>query len=116
MTFPFFDPEVISAPDNRLPLYRRVVSIERPGLYFIGFIQPLGPIMPLAEAQAEWVADLLGGRASLPAPAAMRKEVEAEEAKMRKRFVASKRHTVEVDFYPYLREIRRERKLAAQRV
>ncbi len=33
---------------------------------------------------------------------------------MRKRFVASKRHTVEVDFYPYLREIQRERKLAAQ--
>ena len=116
MTFPFFDPEVLSAPDNRLPLYRRVVSVERPGLYFIGFIQPLGPIMPLAEAQSEWVADLLGGRASLPAPAEMRKEIESEEAKMRKRFVASKRHTVEVDFYPYLREIRRERKLAAQRV
>ena len=115
MTFPFFDPEVFSAPDNRLPLYRRVVSVERPGLHFIGFIQPLGPIMPLAEAQAEWVADLLGGRASLPAAAEMRKEIEAEEAKMRKRFVASKRHTVEVDFHPYLREIRRERKLAAQR-
>ena len=34
---------------------------------------------------------------------------------MKKRFVASKRHTVEVDFHPYLREIRRERKRAAQR-
>ena len=67
MTFPFFDPEVFSAPDNRLPLYRRVVSVERPGLYFIGFIQPLGPIMPLAEAQAEWVADLLCGRAGATA-------------------------------------------------
>ena len=43
MTFPFFDPKVLAAPDNRLPLYRRVVSVERPGLYFIGFIQPLGP-------------------------------------------------------------------------
>jgi len=52
ISFPFFDPEVLSAPDNRLPLYRRVVSIERPGLYFIGFIQPLGPIMPIAEAQS----------------------------------------------------------------
>jgi hypothetical protein len=44
----------------------------------------------------------------------MRKEIEAEEARMRKRFVASKRHTVEVDFYPYLREIQRERKRAVQ--
>ena len=51
-----------------MPLYRRVVSVEHPGLYFIGLIQPLGAIMPLAEAQAEWVADLLGGRGTLPAP------------------------------------------------
>jgi cation diffusion facilitator CzcD-associated flavoprotein CzcO len=116
ITFPFFDPEFLSAPDNRLPLYRRVVPVQRPGLYFIGLIQPLGPIMPLAEAQAEWVADLLGGRAKLPPEAEMRSDIAAEEAKMRKRYVASKRHTVEVDFHPYLREIRRERKQAAQRV
>jgi cation diffusion facilitator CzcD-associated flavoprotein CzcO len=113
ITFPFFDPGVFSAPDNRMPLYRRVASVERRDLYFIGFIQPLGPIMPLAEAQSEWIADLLAGRASLPPEAQMRKEIEAEEARQRKRFVASKRHTVEVDFYPYLREIRRERKRAA---
>ncbi|HEV2858290.1 MAG TPA: NAD(P)-binding domain-containing protein [Solirubrobacterales bacterium] len=114
MTFPFFDPKVLSAPDNRLPLYRRVVSVERPGLYFIGFIQPLGPIMPLAEAQAEWVADLLAERVALPPAGEMKREIANEEKKMRKRFVASKRHTVEVDFHPYLREIRRERKRAVQ--
>jgi thioredoxin reductase len=114
MTFPFFDPKVLAAPDNRLPLYRRVVSVERPGLYFIGFLQPLGPIMPLAEAQAEWVADLLSGRAALPSEGGMKREIASEERKMRKRFVASKRHTVEVDFHPYLREIRRERKRVAQ--
>jgi dimethylaniline monooxygenase (N-oxide forming) len=113
MTFPFFDPEVLAAPDNRLPLYHRVVSVERPGLYFIGFIQPLGPIMPIAEAQSEWVADLISGRAELPPAAAMREQISAEEAKQAKRFVASKRHTVEVDFHPYLREIRRVRKQVA---
>jgi hypothetical protein len=58
----------------------------------------------------EWVADLLSGRAALPAPAEMEREIAAEEERQRKRFVASKRHTVEVDFYPYLRAIRRERK------
>jgi dimethylaniline monooxygenase (N-oxide forming) len=116
ITFPFFDPAVFSAPENRLPLYRRVAAVERPGLYFVGFIQPLGPIMPLAEAQCEWVADLLAGRAQLPPAAAMKEEIASEEEAQRKRFVASKRHTVEVDFYPYLRAIRRERKQAAQRV
>jgi cation diffusion facilitator CzcD-associated flavoprotein CzcO len=114
MTFPFFDPKVLAAPDNRLPLFRRVVSVERPGLYFIGFIQPLGPIMPLAEAQCEWIADLLTGRATLPAAGEMKREIAKEERKQAKRFVASKRHTVEVDFHPYLREIRRERKRVAQ--
>jgi dimethylaniline monooxygenase (N-oxide forming) len=114
ITFPFFDPKIFCSPDNRLPLYRRVVSVERPGLYFVGFIQPLGPIMPLAEAQAEWIADLLGEKMTLPSAGEMKREIAREEKKMRKRFVASKRHTVEVDFHPYLREIRRERKRAAQ--
>jgi dimethylaniline monooxygenase (N-oxide forming) len=116
ISFPFFDEGLVAAEENRLPLYRRVVSVEHPGLYFIGLIQPLGAIMPLAEAQAEWVADLLGGRGTLPPPAEMRAEVSASEGKMEKRYVASRRHTIQVDFQPYLREIRRERKRAAQRV
>jgi dimethylaniline monooxygenase (N-oxide forming) len=116
ITFPFFDEGLISAADNRLPLYRRVVSVEHPGLYFIGLIQPLGAIMPLAEAQAEWVADLLGGSGTLPSTGEMQKEITEAEKKMRKRYVASKRHTIQVDFQPYLRELRRERKRAAQRV
>ncbi len=115
ISFPFFDQSVVSAADNRLPLYRRVASVERPGLYFIGFIQPLGAIMPLAEAQSEWVADLLSGRAVLPSPAEMQEAISDEERKMRKRYVASKRHTIQVDFHPYLRQLNRERKRTAQR-
>ncbi len=115
ISFPFLDPQLISAPENNLPLYRRVVSVEHPGLFFIGLIQPLGAIMPIAEAQSEWVADLLSGRGSLPGPEEMRSEVGETERRMRRRYVASKRHTIQVDFHPYLREIRRERKLAVQR-
>jgi dimethylaniline monooxygenase (N-oxide forming) len=108
--FPFLDPEVFAAPDNRMPLYKRAVSVENPGLYFVGFIQPLGPIMPIAEAQSEWIADLLTGRAALPSAAEMRQEIADYEGWLKKRFVASKRHTIEVDFHPYLRAIGRERK------
>ena len=57
---------LISAPDNEIPLYRRVVSPDHPGLYFIGLLQPLGAIMPLAEAQSEWIADVLEGKVELP--------------------------------------------------
>jgi dimethylaniline monooxygenase (N-oxide forming) len=116
ISFPFFEEDLVSASENRLPLYRRVVSVDHPGLYFVGLIQPLGAIMPLAEAQAEWVGDLLGGRGTLPTPSEMRDEISGAEKKMRKRYVASKRHTIQVDFQPYLRELRKERKRAAQRV
>ncbi|HEY7456298.1 MAG TPA: NAD(P)-binding domain-containing protein [Solirubrobacterales bacterium] len=108
--FPFLDEDVFVARDNRMPLYKRAVSVENPGLYFLGFIQPLGPIMPLAEAQSEWIADLLTDNAALPSATEMRKEIAAYERWMRKRFVASKRHTIEVDFHPYMRDIQRERR------
>jgi thioredoxin reductase len=116
ITFPFLPSEVFEARDNRMPLYRRVVSVENPGLFFIGFVQPLGPVMPIAEAQSEWVADLLRGSAQLPTTAEMQAEISDHDEAMRKRFVVSKRHTIEVDFHPYLRQIRRERKRAAQSV
>jgi dimethylaniline monooxygenase (N-oxide forming) len=114
MSFPFLDEKVFIARDNRMPLYRRVVSVENLGLYFVGFIQPLGPIMPIAEAQAEWIADLLRGKAALPPASEMRQEIANYERWLGKRFVASKRHTIEVDFHPYMRQIRHERKRSTQ--
>jgi len=110
ISFPFFDPGLISAPDNEIPLYRRVVSPDNPGLYFVGLLQPLGAIMPLAEAQSEWIADLLEGKVGVPSPAQMRRVIARERRRMQTRYVASKRHTIQVDFYPYLRTVERERK------
>ncbi|MEM6337249.1 MAG: NAD(P)/FAD-dependent oxidoreductase, partial [Bacteroidota bacterium] len=110
VSFPFFDAHFLSAENNELPLYGRVVDPERPGLYFIGLIQPLGAIMPLAEIQSEWVADLLEGKAVLPQPAAMRQAIARDDAKMAKRYVKSKRHTMQVDFFEYARKVERLRK------
>ena len=110
ITFPFFDPGLISAPDNEIPLYRRVVSPEHPGLYFIGLLQPLGAIMPLAEAQSEWIADVLEGKVGLPTRGEMERVIKRERERMAKRYVASKRHTIQVDFHPYLRTLERERR------
>jgi hypothetical protein len=115
ISFPFFEDGFISAPDNQIPLYRRVVDPERERLYFIGLLQPLGAIMPLAEVQSEWVADVLQGKAKLPSPDTMRRVIEREDARMGKRYVASKRHTIQVDFHPYLRTIERERRAGARR-
>lgn len=115
VSFPFLDDTVVRAEDNHIDLYRRVVDPAHPGLYFVGLIQPLGAIMPLAEAQAEWVADLVTGVGQLPPVDQMRQEIAAYDAGLRKRYVASKRHTIEVDFHAYRAEIGRERKRSRKR-
>ena len=40
----------------------------------------------------------------------MRRVIARERERMAKRYVASKRHTIQVDFEPYMRTIRRERR------
>jgi dimethylaniline monooxygenase (N-oxide forming) len=116
ITFPFFDPDFVAAPDNDLPLYRRVFHPDVERLYFIALLQPLGATMPIAEAQSEWVCDHLTGAYALPSRAAMRADIERERAAMRRRYVASKRHTMEVDFDDYLFDLSRERRRGARRV
>lgn len=116
VTFPFFDADLIAAPDNDLPLFRRVFHPQLDNVFFVGLLQPLGAIMPLSEAQGQWIAAYLRGEYALPEPAALVRDVEHERRKMFKRYVASKRHTMQVDFDTYLYELRRERKAGARRL
>jgi hypothetical protein len=116
VTFPFFDERLISAPGNDLPLFRRVFHPAIDNVFFVGLLQPLGAVMPLAEAQSQWIAAYLRGEYALPEPAALAADVEAERRAMFKRYVASKRHTMQVDFDTYLYELRRERAAGAKRM
>ena len=68
----------------------------------------------LTEAGCRNEAGLRARGQALPGAAEMREEIADYERWHGKRFVASKRHTIEVDFYPYMREIQRERKRAAR--
>jgi cation diffusion facilitator CzcD-associated flavoprotein CzcO len=115
VSFPFFDPGLVSAPDNDLPLFRRVFHPQLGALYFIALLQPLGATMPLAEAQSEWVCDHLTGRYRLPPRAGMLADIAREREAMRRRYVASKRHTMQVDFDDYLFDLRLERRRGRRR-
>lgn len=110
ISFPFLDEDVVAPTDNRVALYRRVVDPEHPGLYFVGLIQPLGSVMPISEAQAHWVADLVAGDVTLPDRAEMHRQIAAYDAALRKRYVASKRHTIQVDARAYREELAKERR------
>ncbi|HEY7934979.1 MAG TPA: NAD(P)-binding domain-containing protein [Solirubrobacteraceae bacterium] len=115
ITFPFFDENLLSAPENHIELFRRVFHPNIPGLYFIGLVQPLGAIMPIAEAQGAWVADHLRGEYALPSQAEVRRDIASEKDAMEKRYVASKRHTIQVDFEDYMRRLEVERLAGARR-
>jgi hypothetical protein len=115
VTFPFFDESFLSAPDNDLPLYRRVFHPDIPNVFFIGLLQPLGAIMPLAEAQGAWVGEYLRGEYALPRGPELRRDMQRERERMFKRYVASKRHTMQVDYDDYLLDLEKELMRGRQR-
>lgn len=106
---PFLDPSLLDPTGNRMPLYQRVVPPDMAGLFFIGFIQAVGSGIAITEYQAEWVADVIIGRSTLPDRDHMRSWVEDDEVAMRRRYVRSERHTMQVDYWRYIRALKEER-------
>ena len=116
VTFPFFDPGLISAPDNDLPLFRRVFHPDLAGVYFVG---------AAAAARRDHAARrrAVGVDRRPPRPAATRcpagppcwRTWSASARRMFKRYVASQRHTMQVDFDDYLHALAKERAAGAQR-
>ncbi len=111
ITFPFLKyTEFQVAEDNEFRLYKKVIHPDYPNLFFVGLIQPLGALMPLAEIQSKWIAKILKGEVCLPSRKTMLKSIEEDKQKMIKRYNSSPRHTLQVDFYPYKQSIESEMK------
>jgi len=113
--FPFLDPAVADAPDNHLPLFFRCWKPGLDDLFFVGLCQPLGAIMPIAEAQGRWLADYLTGRYHLPSDHHMHAAIARDHLAMHRRYVRSARHTMQVDFDEYLWRLAGERRRGARR-
>lgn len=112
--FPFLGKELFEVRDNEVRLYKYVVHPQFTNLLFIGLVQPWGAIMPLAEAQGKWAADLIEGRCGLPAVEDMERDIDRLRRKMARRYTQTARHTIQVDFYTYLDEMRRQRRRRGQ--
>lgn len=115
VTFPFLKPEVVEVQNNDLPLFRRVFHPRYRDLFFIGLLQPLGAIMPLAEVQSIWVSKYLLGQYGLPPEKELLQAIKHERETMRKRYGNSPRHTMQVDFEPYVRSVFKEMQRGAKR-
>lgn len=107
-TFPFLDRSIFEVRDNQVALYRRVLAPDRPGLYFVGLVQPIGATIPLVEIQARWLAAVLAGEVSLPDRETMYREIARHRRTLERRYVNSARYTLEVDYKEYAKQLRRD--------
>lgn len=114
VNFPFFDPDLISAEGKDLPLFKRMAHPDRPGLFFIGLLQPVGAVMPLAEAQSRLVVKALTGEYELPNRQEMTRRMREDDRRNKRQFYDSPRHTMQVDFDHYLLELKREMRTGRQ--
>lgn len=108
--FPFLDDSLLKVEGNRLQLFKYVfpAHLARPEtLSFLGYIQPLGAINPIAEIQARWVVQVLLGNSRLPSKEEMLSDIVSTEAQQRRRYVSSARHTIQVDYMAYTRDVAR---------
>ncbi|CAJ0584989.1 unnamed protein product, partial [Mesorhabditis spiculigera] len=98
---------LIPVKDNEVSLYKYMypMDIEHNTLAVIGLIQPLGSIMPISEMQARVFLSVLTGESKLPSRDEMKKDSEMKRRMMAGRFVKSRRHTIQVDFTPYMDEL-----------
>ncbi|MDN3244445.1 MULTISPECIES: NAD(P)-binding domain-containing protein [unclassified Streptomyces] len=106
MTWPFLPAGCPVAADGSVELYRRVVPADRPGLYFVGLVRPVGAITRLVEAQAQWVARIIDGETSLPPAEEMREEIDAYLTSIVRRYGRTQGASIQVDVGPYLAEFR----------
>ena len=104
---PFFAADFLDYSDaEEVNLWLRMWHPDHPTLAFIGLTQPQGCIWPLSDAQARLAASVIKGERTLPADLAHR--AERETSRIRREFIKSKRHALEVDYHRYLREVMSE--------
>ncbi len=79
--------------------------MTHPTLAVMSLIQPVGAINPLTELQARWAVRIFKGELKLPSRLEMDKDIDERLDQMLKRYVASPRHTLQVDHLEYCNEV-----------
>ena len=115
ISFPFLPPSLVPVRGTAVPLYRRIVPPDLPGLYFIGLVDAPGGLLPIVERQSAWLGDVLTGRLELPPRAAMLAAIDAAEPRSRERFPLEPQHSIRSDPHAYLRLLAGDRRRARRR-
>lgn len=107
ITFPFFDPEVISAPGNQIRLYKRMFKPGFDDVVFMGFAQAVPTLFPFVECQARLLAAYAVGRYTLPPTDEMERVIDADQ-QLHAGHCTDRppRHTQQVDYFVYEHDLR----------
>ncbi len=106
ITFPFFDPDFLSAPDNRLRLFKRMFKPGLDDLVFMGFAQATPTLFPFVESQARLLGAYAVGRYRLPAVGEMESVIDADQQKFTGHVLDRPRHTQQLDYFVYEHDLR----------
>ncbi|UGT61181.1 flavin-containing monooxygenase [Nocardia asteroides] len=106
ITFPFFDPEFLSAPGNRIQLYKRIFKPGLDDLAFVGFAQPFPTLFPFVECQARLVAAFAAGHYRPPSDSEMQAVIDEDEQKFIGHMMNTARHTQQLDYWLYEHDLR----------
>ena len=108
INFPFLKQNALAVENNRFPLYRRMVKPGWENLFFMGLAQPLPTLVNLAEQQSKFVAAVISGAHTLPDSHRMESTIIKDEKKYLGHYYDSERHTIQVDFNQYVRDLKRD--------
>ncbi|XP_053389860.1 flavin-containing monooxygenase 5-like, partial [Mercenaria mercenaria] len=105
--FPFLDKNVLDVKENKVNLYKYMFppDLQKKSLAIIGCFQPLGAIMPMSEMQCRVATRVFKGIKGLPDSNEMWKDIKDKQAAMALRYKKAMRHTIQVDYVPYMDEL-----------
>ncbi len=108
VSFPFFDDPQLTPEDNQFPLFKRMVKPGYENLFFLALAQPLPTLVNFAEQQSKLAAAALAGTYAFPSAADMDAVIKADEAIHMGHFYPTPRHTMQLDFNVYVRDLMKE--------
>jgi len=112
---PLLSRDLLPITHNSVDLYKRIVSPDWPGLYFIGMLNANVALNWIFENQIRWLLPFMTGEAELPTSAAMHADIRARRDRLHREFRESARHTIEEEHVPYFRELKDSLKVGRKR-
>ena len=108
VSFPFLEDPEILPKDNKLPLFKRMVRPGYENLFFLALAQPLPTLVNFAEQQSKLCAAKIAGEYEFPPREEMERIIKEDEEFHLGHFYDAPRHTMQVDFNAYVKDLMKE--------